>query len=129
MKTRTIAKIMLLGISIAIGGVSACAGDLTFTINQPFKAAGKNYPAGDYRVLADEESDHINLTSHDKKIDDEIKFATRLSPRVGKWGEVVFDKVDSELFLTEVYIVGMDGYFFQGAPGKHKHLSIRENLK
>jgi hypothetical protein len=122
-------KALVLAMIFLLAGSCVYAGDLTFTIKQPFNAGGKNYPEGTYRILADEESDHVDLLSPDRKTDDEMRFNTRLSQREGRWGEVVFDRTESGLFLTEIYIVGMDGFFFQGAPGKHKHLVIREDLK
>jgi hypothetical protein len=57
-----------------------------------------------------------------------IRFDTRLSERKGEDGSVVFDKVGNELYLSEIYIIGMDGFFFKGAPGKHKHLVVKEEL-
>ncbi len=118
---------ILLIVMTFVAALYVCAGDLTVTIKQPFSAGGKNYPAGHYRVLADEDMDHINLVNLDRKTDDPIKFATRLSPREGQEGQVVFDKTDSGLYLTEIYIIGMDGFFFQGASGKHKHLVVKED--
>jgi len=106
----------------------AHAGDLTVNIKQPFKAGGKDYPPGRYRVLADPDSDHIDLLNLDKKTDDEIKCISRLSSKEGKWGEVIFDKVGDDLYLAEVYIVGMDGFFFEGFPGKHKHMVLQEDV-
>lgn len=128
MKIHITPKVLMLALMAVLAGGYVYAGDLAFTINQPFKAAGKDYPAGHYRVLADDSLDYINLLNLDRKTDDEIKYVTRLSPREGEWGEVVFDKVENDLYLTEIYIVGMDGFFFQGAPGKHKHLVVRENI-
>jgi hypothetical protein len=52
-----------------------------------------------------------------------------LSQREGEPGEVVLDKVDNELYLSEIYIIGMDGFFLQGAPGKHKHLIVKEEIE
>jgi hypothetical protein len=127
MKMKIIPKTAVLILMIGFAVACAYAGDLTVTINQPFKAAGKSYPAGHYRILADPDSDHINLLNLDRNTDDAIKFITRLSPREGQSGEVVFDKIDNDLFLTEIYIIGMDGFFFQATPGKHKHLIVKED--
>ncbi len=127
MRTQILRRNTLLIGMMFVAAVYACAGVLDVTIKQPFSAGGKNYLPGHYRVLADEDSDHINLLNLDRKTDDPIKFATRLSPREGQEGRVVFDKTDSGLYLTEIYIIGMDGFFFQGAPGKHKHLVVKED--
>jgi hypothetical protein len=114
---------------LMIGFAAACVygGEVVVTMKQPFKAGGKVFPAGQYRILADEESDHVNLRNLDRKTDDAIRFATRLSPREGQSGEVVFDKVENDLYLAEIYIIGMDGFYFQGAPGKHKHFVVKED--
>ena len=126
MKKQMIHRIKMTILAISFVSIYACAGDLTVTIKEPFSAGGKNYPAGHYRVLADEESDHVNLRNLDRQTDDAIRFTTRLAPREGQLGEVVFDKTGSGLSLSEIYIIGMDGFYFQGEPGKHKHLVVKE---
>ncbi len=114
---------------VVLSGVNVFAGDLTVNIRQPFKAGGRDFPAGHYRVTADDQNDQsIHLQNLDSKIDNEIQFTTRLAPREGQWGAVVFDKLNNELYLSEIYIVGMDGYFFQGMPGKHRHMVIKEEI-
>ncbi len=126
MKMRIAKKVAALFLGIGFVVATAYGGDLSVMVKYPFKADGKNYPAGHYRILADADGDHINLLNLDKKTDDPIRFVTRLSPREGQLGQVVFDKVGNDLYLAEVYIIGMDGFFFNGAPGKHKHLVLRE---
>jgi hypothetical protein len=128
MKIQIISKALILALMAMLAGAYVYAGDLTVNIKEPFKAGGKDYPAGRYRILADDESDHINLLNLDGKTNDEIRFTTRLSERKGEWGEVIFDKDENDLYLTEIYIVGMDGFFFQGAPGKHKHMVVKEDV-
>ena len=128
MKMRITLWNLMLILLVVLAGAYAYAGEVTVNIGQPFKAGGKAYPAGHYKVLAEDGSDHINLLNLDKNTDDVIPFTTRLSQREGKPGEVVFDKVDNELYLSEIYIIGMDGFFLQGAPGKHKHLIVKEEI-
>jgi hypothetical protein len=127
MKMGIIQKTATLILAIGFAAGSALAGDMIVTIKQPFEAGGKNYPPGPYRILADDASNHINLLNLDRKTDDAIRFSTRLSSRDGHRGEVVFDETEGGLYLSEVYIIGMDGFFFQGAPGKHKHLVVKED--
>jgi hypothetical protein len=127
MKFRPVTFLTLI-VVLLWSGVFAYAGEVVVTIKEPFKAAGKDFPAGHYRILADDGSDHVDLLNLDKKTSDEIKFTTRLSQRQGEWGEVVFDKVEKDLYLSEIYIIGMDGFFFQGAPGRHMHVVIKEEL-
>ena len=125
---RIVIKVLMSGMLIVLAGAFALAGDMTVNISHPFKAGGKDYPAGRYRFISDETSDHIDLLSIDRKTRDEIKITSRLSSKPGKWGEVVFDEVGSDLYLSEIYFVAVDGYYFQGIPGKHKHRIFREEV-
>jgi hypothetical protein len=113
---------------IVLAGAFVLAGDMNVNISRPFKAGGKDYPAGHYRFISNDTDDHIDLLSVDRKTRDEIKISSRLSAKPGKWGEVVFDEVGTGLYLSEIYFVAMDGFYFEGAPGKHKHLIFREEF-
>jgi hypothetical protein len=117
---------LMLMLMIVMAGAYTYAGEVVVNLKQPFKAGEKAYPAGHYRILAEDGNDHVNLMNLDKQTDDALPFTTRLSQREGLPGEVVFDRVDKELYLSEIYIIGMDGFFFKGAPGKHKHLIVKE---
>jgi hypothetical protein len=113
----------------ALAGTVAHAGEVEVTSQQPFKVGGKDFAAGHYRIIADDENDHtVNIRNLDTKKDIEVPVTTRLSPKEGGDGCVVFDKVGDDYYLTEVYIIGMDGFFFQGAPGKRKHVVVKESL-
>jgi hypothetical protein len=125
---RVLPKTLTLVLMLVLAESFVIAGDMTVNIKEPFKAGDKNYPAGRYRVLADSDLDHVSLVNLDKKTDDKIRFDSRLSPKEGSWGEVIFDKVGNDLYLAEIYIVGMDGFYFKGAPGKHKHVVIKEDV-
>jgi hypothetical protein len=129
MKVRLDFRVFLPALVFILFGSIVYAGDLAVTMKQPFKAGGKDYPAGRYVIIAEEDGDHVILMSPDRNTRDKIPASTRLSPREGQWGKVVFDKIDNSLYLAEIYIVGMDGFFFKGAPGKHKHLVVNEDLK
>jgi hypothetical protein len=129
MKMQFAFRNLMLMLTILLAGAYVYAGEVELNMKQPFKAGGKAYPAGHYKILAEDGSDHINLLNLDMQTDDAIRFTTRLSQREGDPGEVVLDKVDNELYLSEIYIIGMDGFFFQGAPGKHKHLIVKESIE
>ena len=126
---RVFLKVLMLASMIALAGANVCAEDMIVNIKQPFHAGGKSYRAGRYKIFADPDNDQsVNLINVDTKTGDEIRFSARLSAREGDWGEVVFDKVGDEIYLSEVYLVGLDGYLFHGAPGKHKHLVVKEDI-
>jgi hypothetical protein len=121
----------MLSLVVVLAGAYAYAGTLTVNIRQPFIAGGKSFPAGHYRILAEDENDKfVNIQNLDTEASlSEIPSDTRLSERKGESGSVVFDKVGDQLYLSETYIIGMDGFFFKGAPGKHKHLVVKEEME
>ena len=130
MKMRILSRILMLSLVAVLVGGYVFAGDLTVNIQQPFTVGGKSFPAGHYKIFAEAENDqfvHIQNLGTKTGLSD-IRFDTRLSERKGEEGSVVFDKVGNELYLSEIYIIGMDGFFFKGAPGKHKHLVVKEEL-
>jgi hypothetical protein len=127
---RILSDFWKLPLMIILAGLYAFGGELTVSIRQPFKAVGRDFPAGHYRVLADDKNDqYVNFRNLDTQEDMAIQVTTRLSPREGENGSVVFDKVGNDYYLAEIYIVGMDGFFFRGAPGKHKHLVVKEEVE
>ena len=67
------------------------------------------------------------ITIRDNKTNESIivMVLTRISARSGNAIDVVFDKVGTEYFLSEIQMPGVDGFVFQGAPDAHTHASIR----
>ena len=130
MKMRVLSGILILSLVAVLAADYAYAGTLTVSIRQPFTVGEKSFPAGHYRILADDENDqYVNIRNLDTETDSEIPFETRLSAREGDNGSVVFDKVGNELHLAKIYIVGMDGFFFEGVTGKHRHLVVKEEIE
>ena len=127
---RILSRILILSLVAVLAGGYVFAGELTVNIRQPFIVDGKSFPAGYYKIIAEDENDQfVHIQNIGTKTGlSEIRFDTRLSERKGEEGSVVFDKVGNELYLSEIYVVGMDGFFFKGAPGKHKHLVVKEEL-
>ena len=123
--------ILLLSLVIVWARDNAYAGTVTVNIRQPFITGGKTLPAGHYRInAADIKDQFLNIQNLDTKSPfSEMRFDTRISPREGENGSVVFDKVGNELYLAKIYIIGMDGYNFTSAPGKHKHLVVRQKTE
>ncbi len=130
MRMRVVSVILTLSLLAVLAGNYAYAGTLTVNIRQPFIAGGKSLPAGRYRILADDENaQFVTIRNLETSTSSEIRFDTRLSAREGENGSAVFDKVGDELYLSEIYIIGMDGFFFKSAPGKHKHLVVKEEIE
>jgi hypothetical protein len=130
MKIRMFSEILSLGVLVILSCKSVLAEEVIVNLKQPFIAGGTVFPAGHYRFVTDNDNaEFVNMMNLDRHADQQLRFETRLSPREGKVGSVVFDKVGDELYLAEIYIVGTDGYFFKGAPGKHKHLIVKESIE
>lgn len=123
--------ILLLSLMIVWAGSYAYAGTLTVNIRHPFITGGKSLPAGHYRINAEDNKDQFlniqNLNMETSFL--EMQFDRRISPRDGENGSVGFDKVGNELYLARIYIIGMDGFYFKGAPGKHKHLVVKQETE
>jgi hypothetical protein len=130
MKMMSFPRILMLSLAAILAGGYVFASTLTVNIRQPFIIEGKSYPAGHYRIIAEDENDHfVNIRNLDTETKfSEIRFDTRISERKGESGSVVFDKVGNDLYLAEIYFIGIDGFFFKGAPGKHKQLAVKEEI-
>jgi len=127
MKRRMELTILFLSWVLALAGNCAFAGTLTVNIRQSFIAGGKSLPAGHYRIIAEDKNDQVvNIKNLDTETSfTEMHFDTRLSEKYGENGSIVFDMVGDGLYLAKIYIIGMDGFEFKGAPGKHKHLVVK----
>jgi hypothetical protein len=131
MKIRILSRILMVSLVVVLAGGYVYAGTLTVNVRQPFIAGGKSLPAGHYRIVAENKDDRfVNIQNLDTETSfSEIPFDTRLSERKGDSGSVVFEKVGDELYLSAIYIIGIDGFFFKGVPGKHKHLVVKEEAE
>jgi hypothetical protein len=53
-----------------------------------------------------------------------VRVITRLGSRPVNTTLLVFDTVGRDHYLSEFHMKGMDGFAFNGAPGKHTHEGI-----
>ncbi len=90
-------------------------------IDFAFVAAGKEMPAGAYELAV--ESDRVVLRSKDgKPTSTMFPVITRLGRHDADADpELVFDKVDGKLVLSELWIPNSDGYLLANTPGDHEH--------
>lgn len=111
-------------------GVSQVAGAQTqydFKISSSFVANGKTLPAGNYVFSVNPAGDVVTLESKDTKGSSALlAVETRISERKPlAEPEVVFDKLNSQLLVSELLIPGEDGYLLLVTKAKHTHESTK----
>ncbi len=90
-----------------------------------FIIEGKTYPAGQYELKENAGGNSLILTNTKTNEGGFANVITRLGARSDTEGDIVFDLVGNDHFLSEVYIPGMDGYLIKATPGKHTHAHIK----
>ncbi len=126
MKKSTL-TICVLVFAVVTWGTLAYAETLVANIPFSFKAVGKEYPAGKYRIEVNVQSEVIKLMNEATGQGALLPFTSLLSER--DEALVVFDKKGDQYYLSEVYIPGIDGYEFKGATGKHTHVKVKGSGK
>lgn len=94
-----------------------------------FIVSGKEMPAGNY-VFRVNDSPVTGLVIQSKGGSGIITAAivTRLAQREVAEPTFYFDRTeDGKHYLSEFHLPGMDGFAFQGAPGKHTHEAVIGN--
>jgi hypothetical protein len=101
-----------------------------FTINIPFafKAGKQSMPAGTYSVeVAKPDATVIRIFAPGGKLSATVPVATRLHadnpPDPNP--HLVFDNVDEQRTVAELWLPGMDGFFLWGDPHLHTHVVIK----
>lgn len=116
--------ICAVGLTITVLGTTAYAAALEVNIQFPFKAAGKDYPAGKYRIEAVLQTEELTIQDEGTGKKALLAFTTRLSAREGE-AQVVFDKLGDQYYLSEIYLPGIDGFELRAATGKHTHVKVK----
>ncbi len=98
---------------------------VTADIPFSFTANGIQLPAGNYRFDLNNQLETVTVASQagTQTVLDPV--LTRLSPRQENEAAVVFDVVGKDHYLSEVYVPGLDGFQFKGAPAMHTHVRIK----
>ena len=112
-------------VSATFLGISQNLPKVVADIPFSFMAGEKTLPAGSYQFK--EGNTPKQITIRDNKTNESIivLVLTRISASSGKEVEIVFDKVGTEHYLSEIQMPGVDGYVFKGASDAHAHTSIR----
>jgi hypothetical protein len=125
MKRDRIAGVALLALIPFWGAAQLASMAVVADITFEFHAAGKVLPAGTYEFKVDDKLDMVSVTNTKTRNTVTAPVLTRISPRPGNEALVVFDKVQDRCYLSELYVPGIDGIHFTGAPGPHTHVSVK----
>ena len=121
--TRQKATFVAIVLMLLAGCASAQAQQVaTVSIGFPSLAAGTALPAGKYRIVQTN-ADSIAIRqegSNTKAI--EMPVITILARRdKDQFPELVFDKANGALSLSEIWFAGTDGYLVLATKGPHEH--------
>jgi hypothetical protein len=91
----------------------------------PFVVGGQTIPAGTYEVVQTA-SDLLELRPANGN-GKALVYVTRLAQTEGTAipGELIFDKVDGQNILSEVWYSGQDGYLIAATKGAHTHVRVK----
>jgi hypothetical protein len=102
-----------------------------FKIPFDFVAHGKAYTAGQYSLTPNMEGDLLTLQPlATKGASAIVPVETRLGERTQLTEpELIFDKVNGKLYLSELFVPGDDGYLMLVTKGKHTHEAVKGSRK
>ncbi len=110
--------------TLAAWGSLAYADSMVANVPFPFKAAGKDFPAGKYLIDAGLPSEELTIRNEATGKAAILPYDGRLSER-GDEALLVFDKQGDQHYLSEIYIPGLDGFELKAASGKHTHVKVK----
>jgi hypothetical protein len=110
-------------VALAAGQTAGAQTRFDFKIPTGFVANGKAFPSGNYALSVDEGSAVVTLESTGAKMPSVVlPVETRVSePKPLAEPEVVFDKLNGQLLLSELLVPGEDGYLLLVTKAKHTH--------
>lgn len=117
---RMFAVIAVLVVTFVMGGAAAYAQVAKMNIGLPFVVNGKDMPAGSYTIRVTS-ARAVSL----KGEGDAVLVLTAVT-RLGRRDknpdpELVFDKVDGKMLLSEIWLPRRDGYLVLGTTEEHEH--------
>jgi hypothetical protein len=121
----TIASVAL--VVLGFGQVASAQRQFDFTIPNAFVANGKPFVPGDYMISVNPATDLVTVTSKTPKGGSAMLVVeTRVAERASVTApEVVFDKLNGQLILSELLVPGEDGYLVAVTKAKHTHESVK----
>jgi hypothetical protein len=133
MNNRVLASVVVLGLVILGGSLAvnaqAPAKEIYTKVSFPFMVGEKTFMPGDFRISrVNNVIPSIEVTSWDGTASVEVPVITRLArqdhPGHDTTESLVFDKVGDQSFLSEVWMLGEDGYLVRGTAEEHHHTLV-----
>ena len=127
MKKQILAAVVVGVAVLTLAGSLAWAESLVETnIPFAFMVNEKEMPAGDYVFRVDESpQSRVVIQSKGGSGTMTVSILTRLANRGDTKPKFYFDKTEAgKHYLSELHVPDMDGFAFQGAPGKHTHDAV-----
>jgi hypothetical protein len=114
-------------VALAVSQAASAQSRYDFKMPNAFVANGKTLAAGTYSLSVNAVDDVVTVTPTDTKGESVIvPVQTRVAERQGTAGpEVIFDKLDGQLYLSELLVRGRDGYLLLATKTKHTHESLK----
>ena len=118
---------LMLAAFLMIAAVNCFADTHITNADIPFNfiVEGKTYPAGNYDFTMNDEGSALTIQGHKSTKESGMALVmTRLAAREQSNVSLVFDVVGKDHYLSEIYVPGMDGFYFKSATTKHTHTTI-----
>ncbi|MCX6544560.1 MAG: hypothetical protein NTV05_09115 [Acidobacteria bacterium] len=128
MRLRRLLRVVAVALVVVAGSRPALAQErYNFQTSFDFVARGQTFVAGSYSLVANGTRDVLNLEPMNvKKAGVLLPVETRISERKALTdAEVVFDKLNGKLYLSELQVPGEDGYLVLVTKAKHTHESVK----
>jgi hypothetical protein len=128
MTPRTLVAASAVALVMLAGGPPAYAQQhYDFTVPFSFVANGRAFTAGQYMIVPDNEHEVLNLLPKDPKAGSAfLPVETRIAETTSLAApEVVFDRINGQLYVSELLLPGEDGYLLLVTKAKHTHQSLK----
>jgi hypothetical protein len=114
-------------VALGVSQVASAQTQYDFKIANSFVANGKTFAPGTYTFSANPAGDVITVEPKDTKGSTALlTVETRISERKALTEpEVVFDKLNGQLLVSELLVPGEDGYLLLVTKAKHTHESVK----
>ncbi len=126
MKNRVLAVIAAAVLGVGLSPTRVFA-QMTVRVDVPFAftVEGKTVPAGPYDFSELSEGALKMSSVKTPATEVMLPIITRLGAVNEADSKVVFDKVESKMTLSEVWIAGQDGYLVYATKGAHTHQTVK----
>jgi hypothetical protein len=127
MRPRTLFSLAVVALAMLVSKPAHAQAQYDFTVPFDFVANGRAFKAGQYLLVPNAEDSTFTLEARDPKgAAVVLPVETRLAANTSiTEPEVVFDKVEGKLYVSELSIPGNDGYLFLATRAQHTHESLK----